>query len=560
MTQSGVCPDRRELTSFAQGQLSGPAQDTIIAHLAKCDTCVGIVHQLQGGATRELGQGAARPMQPTQAAKPEQPSFDFLNPPETSDELGRLAGYRIRKLLGQGGMGLVFLAEDLHLQRPVALKVLAPKLAQDPDFHQRFLREARAAAALKSDHIVTIYQAGEDRGVPYLAMEFLKGESLDRWLERGKWPTVPQSVRLVKEMALGLAAAHAQSLIHRDIKPANIWLEAPKGRVKLLDFGLARLVRDDQQLTQTGLVMGTPAYMSPEQARAEPLDARSDLFSLGCVLYELLAHQQPFQGSSVMAQLTALMVDEPRPILELNPQCPAELGELVGQLLKKKPADRPASAKAVVEKLQQIERQMAARPSGAASPATPAAAPARPSDADVSVQEQPAEVTMAKRSTRATAKKSGPNKRRSKRIRRARDTEGLGRGLQITLIAIGMAGALVLGAGAVVWLRPHQPPLPPMELNPPPAPQQEANQSAPPRPSEPAAPHGPRWERPKIGDLWQPGEPTPPGWPAGQPMPPGWRHGDPIPWGAGRRPRPNQEPPPPPSGIPPEDERARPPR
>src|SRR5262245_30309859 len=177
-------------------------------------------------------------------------------------------------------MGVVFLAEDPQLKRHIALKAMLPAIAADPDLRKRFFREAQAAAAVENDYVVPIYQIGEDRGVPYFAMPFLKGEPLDSWLDEGKAPTLHDVVRIGRQIAQGLAAAHERGLIHRDIKPANIWLEAPNGRVRILDFGLAR--PEDagaERLTHSGIIPGTPAYMAPEQARAENVDYRSDLFS-----------------------------------------------------------------------------------------------------------------------------------------------------------------------------------------------------------------------------------------------------------------------------------------
>ena len=171
--------------------------------------------------------------------------YDFLAPPREPGELGRLGPYQVRKVLGAGGMGVVFLGHDPLLERPVALKAMLPMLAVSPSAKQRFLREARAAAAIKHDHIVTIYQVGEDRGVPFLAMEFLEGESLDDRLKRESRLPVKELLRIGREAAEGLSAAHQRGLIHRDIKPGNIWLEGERGRVKILDFGLAR---DDGQL------------------------------------------------------------------------------------------------------------------------------------------------------------------------------------------------------------------------------------------------------------------------------------------------------------------------
>ena len=170
--------------------------------------------------------------------------YDFLAPPREPGELGRLGPYQVRKVLGAGGMGVVFLGHDPLLERPVALKAMLPMLAVSPSAKQRFLREARAAAAIKHDHIVTIYQVGEDRGVPFLAMEFLEGESLDDRLKRESRLPVKELLRIGREAAEGLSAAHERGLIHRDIKPGNIWLEGERGRVKILDFGLAR---DDGQ-------------------------------------------------------------------------------------------------------------------------------------------------------------------------------------------------------------------------------------------------------------------------------------------------------------------------
>ena len=212
-------------------------------------------------------------------------------------------GYRVLKVLGSGGMGLVLLAEDPLLKRSVALKVMRPELAAQADARQRFLREAQATAAIEHPHIVHLYQVGEDRGVPFIAMPFLKGEPLDDRLKREKKLPVAEVIDLGRQIAEGLAAAHKHGLIHRDIKPANIWLEPTRRRttpswVKILDFGLARAVADDDgQLTKTGAIMGTPAYMAPEQARGEKVDGRCDLFSLGACSTACSPAKCPFKGS-----------------------------------------------------------------------------------------------------------------------------------------------------------------------------------------------------------------------------------------------------------------------
>jgi len=283
--------------------------------------------------------------------------FAFLAPPVELDEMGRLAHYRVLKVLGRGGMGTVFMAEDTRLHRHVALKVMLPSIARKAIARDRFMREARATAKIEHDHIVTIYEVNEDNGVPYLAMQVLKGMTLDDWLKAGKSLNVPQIMRIGKEIAKGLAAAHAHDLMHRDIKPSNIWLDASnKGRVKILDFGLVRQTNDDTQLTQEGLIIGTPAYMSPEQARGMSVDARSDLFSMGCVLYRLCAGKLPFAGKDAIAMLLAITTEEPAALREMNHEMPRKFLELVHQLLAKRPEDRPTSAKAVVHAIQDIER------------------------------------------------------------------------------------------------------------------------------------------------------------------------------------------------------------
>jgi eukaryotic-like serine/threonine-protein kinase len=302
-------------------------------------------------------------------------TFAFLAPDDRG-ALGRLGPYRVLDLMGQGGMGMVFLAEDPALDRHVALKVMLASATANPVNKERFLREARATAQIEHDHIVTIYQVGEDRGVPYLAMQLLRGQSLEDWLRQGHRPSIRQALRIAREIALGLAAAHDHGLIHRDIKPANIWLEnrnqksgvrsraavgkPSAGRVKILDFGLARAIKDDTQITTEGAILGTPAYMAPEQASGRAVDGRSDLFSLGCVLYRLTTGTLPFPGANCMEILCALVGDAPRPVRELNPDVPVEVADFIHRLLCKDPDGRPASARDAVAALQTIDRGLGA--------------------------------------------------------------------------------------------------------------------------------------------------------------------------------------------------------
>lgn len=279
---------------------------------------------------------------------------DFLTPPERPDEIGRLGGYRILKILGHGGMGVVYRAEDPSLERLVALKAMLPVFVTSKSAKARFVREAKAAAAIKHDHIVSIYQVGEDRGAPFLAMELLEGEALDARLAHEKSLPAAEIMRIGRQIAEGLAAAHSRGLIHRDIKPANIWLEGAKARVKILDFGLARSVSDPGKLTRHGAVIGTPAYMSPEQAAGHTVDPRSDLFSLGCVLYRMATGAAAFQGSDTLAILSALAIHSPSPPSEVNPRVPPALSEFIMRLLAKRPDERPPSAQAVADELEAL--------------------------------------------------------------------------------------------------------------------------------------------------------------------------------------------------------------
>ncbi len=300
------------------------------------------------------------------------PDYPFLASPQEPDELGRLGPYRVLKVLGTGAMGVVFQAEDPHLKRMVALKVMRPSLAASAEFHRRFLREARLSASIDHEHIVTIYQVGEDRGVPFLAMQLLQGETLENRLERagGRLP-LADVLRIGREVAEGLAAAHARSLIHRDIKPANLWLERDRGRVKIVDFGLARGAEPDAQFTQAGAVIGTPAYMAPEQADAAVVDARSDLFSLGAVLYRAATGETPFGGKDTLSVLSALATRTPTPPHRIVPSLPRLFSGLVMRLLAKDPADRPQSASEVVEAIEGLERGDAEGAAVASNPEAP---------------------------------------------------------------------------------------------------------------------------------------------------------------------------------------------
>ena len=282
--------------------------------------------------------------------------YDFLAPADRPGDLGRLGSYRVLSIVGAGGMGVVYEVLDIKLERRVALKAMLPALAANPNARQRFLREAKAAASVEHERIVPIFHVDEDRGIPFLVMPLLRGETLENRLGRIGKLSVAETVRIGREIAEALAAAHGRGLVHRDIKPANVWLEGPRSSVKLLDFGLARAVEStDAPLSMSGSLYGTAGYVAPEQAQGESVDYRADLFALGCVLYRMCTGTLPFQGRSALAILIALVNQEPPPPIEIAPEVPAALSELIMQMLAKQPAERPQSAQVVIEILGGIQ-------------------------------------------------------------------------------------------------------------------------------------------------------------------------------------------------------------
>jgi serine/threonine protein kinase len=388
------CPTPESLSAYVLGKLSDEEMQPVAEHAAGCKKCqstltaadcqsdplLGHVRAARGADNAAPEPALSRLLQRAEALSGDslteetiatQPAEDggfqearaFLAPPQAADELGRLGPYRVLQELGAGGMGLVYRAEDTQLRRPIALKVMRPSSARDDEARQRFLHEARATAAVSHERIITIYQVGEQGDVPFLAMQLLQGEPLEARLGRAdKSPlSVAEVLRIGRDVADGLAAAHAKGLIHRDIKPANIWLEADSGRAKVLDFGLARSSFQDVRLTQTGCVLGTPAYMSPEQAHSRPVGPASDLFSLGVVLYRMLTGIEVFRRGSSYATLIAVVQEEPTSVRVLNPQVPEAAADLVHKLLAKKIEDRPATAAEVSKALGALVLQVRRR-------------------------------------------------------------------------------------------------------------------------------------------------------------------------------------------------------
>lgn len=284
-------------------------------------------------------------------------SLDFLAPPSHPELLGRLGRYEIERVIGAGGMGLVLKGFDAELHRPVAIKVLAPHLAHSAAARKRFAREAQATAAVIHPHVIPIHNVETSDKLPYLVMSYINGSSLQWYVDTNGPLSIEETLRIGMQTAAGMRAAHAQGLIHRDVKPANILLEEGTQRVVLSDFGLARTM-DDASLTRTGIVTGTPHYMSPEQAGGEAIDLRSDLFSLGCVLYFMLTGRPPFRAATAMGVLNRICHEAHRPVREINETVPVPLAQVIDRLLAKPAADRYASAETLEQALGDILRAL----------------------------------------------------------------------------------------------------------------------------------------------------------------------------------------------------------
>jgi eukaryotic-like serine/threonine-protein kinase len=306
-----------------------------------------------------------------------------------------ISHYRVWEKIGQGAMGVVYKAEDTILRRFVALKFLVPAAAADGDLRARFMREAQAAGSLNHPNICPVYGIEEFEDVLFIVMAYLEGEPLNRVIARGL--PLPQALQFATDLADGLREAHAQGIVHRDIKSANVIITT-KGRAVLTDFGLAMLT-DRSRITRSGMALGTLSYMSPEQALGKRVDRRSDIWSLGVVLHEMVAGGSPFNGNSMQTILRSILNDEPRPARSIRPESPTELDRILTKALAKDPDQRYQHIDDLWVDLRALRRQF--RSESPDSPAPSAANPAREQTAEDETLVMPASGLAASARTQA---------------------------------------------------------------------------------------------------------------------------------------------------------------
>lgn len=383
MMSENTCCDPELLDQMLGDSLTEPQEEALAAHLARCADCRRLLEQ-RAGDQRDWTRISAALRKEAESNNPESSclfpagatidwsttsrrqlhlidiyventadfAVDFLEPTENADAVGRLGDIEILEIIGRGAMGIVLKGFQRELNRPVAVKVLAPHLATSGAARQRFAREARATAVIVHPHVMPILTVDSNARLPYLVMPYLACESLQQRIDREGPLDAVDVLRIGTQVARGLAAAHAHGLVHRDVKPANILIEQGVDRVMLTDFGLARAV-DDATLTRTGVIAGTPQYMSPEQASGDAIDETSDLFSLGSVLYAMITGRPPFRAETSYGILHRIISTHPRPIHELADETPVWLIAIVDKLLEKSAADRFASAEELAQLLEQ---------------------------------------------------------------------------------------------------------------------------------------------------------------------------------------------------------------
>lgn len=347
-----------DLQQLLTGELSSDRSSDLTVHLEACATCQERLERLSetdvsvdaaGSFLRE--DTIDHELLPVDQELSEA-DLAFLQPSDDPKSIGRFARFDIVEVLGRGGMSIVMRGFDASLNRFCAVKVLSPELASSAAARRRFSREAKSAAAVVHPHVVPIHSVDEEDGLPFLVMPVVEGRSLEERVRQTGPLEVIEVVRIAAQVAEGLAAAHSQGLVHRDIKPGNVLLENGVERVQLTDFGLARAA-DDASMTRSGVIAGTPQYMSPEQAHGDAIDHRSDLFSLGGLIYFMCTGRSPFRAETTMGVLNRIANDEPRRLRDINPDVPTWLEDFVLTLLNKSADDRPQSAAEVAEQLQQ---------------------------------------------------------------------------------------------------------------------------------------------------------------------------------------------------------------
>ncbi|MEI8017209.1 MAG: serine/threonine-protein kinase [Schlesneria sp.] len=362
------CCDREQLRNLLTESLPEKEENDVSEHLSACSQCrhefevLAATNEWWSEASERLSRSAARRAgfsthnysshDDDAAHFSADFAVDFLEPSDDQTSLGRLGDYEIVEVIGRGGMGIVLKGFQKELHRHVAVKVLSPHLATSGAARRRFAREAQATAAVVNPHVMAIHSVNPNAKLPYLVMPYVACQSLQERLDQQGPLDVKDVLRIGMQASLGLSAAHAQGLVHRDVKPANILLENNVDRVLLTDFGLARAV-DDATLTRTGIIAGTPQYMSPEQANGDAVDHRSDLFSLGAVLYAMCTGRPPFRADTTFGILRRIRETAPRPIREINPEIPDWLERIVMKLLAKDVAERFGSAAEVATLLEQ---------------------------------------------------------------------------------------------------------------------------------------------------------------------------------------------------------------
>lgn len=362
VTVSDECPSEQVLIEFAGGRLDDAARQPLAAHLGACEQCreaLGRLRAQQRVATKSHEASESGATSAWQTADQDElqvgsedleSRFDItlLAASTRAGALGSLGKYHILRTVGHGGMGVLFEAYDERLQRTVAIKVLNRALSSSATARRRFIREARAAAAVNHPNVVTIHAVEEHAHLPFIVMEFVHGGALrDRLRQEGQLRALA-AIRISSQIAAGLAAAHAQGVIHRDVKPGNVMLEGGE-RVKIADFGLARAASDNVDLTSAGRALGTPTYMAPEQVSGKKIDARADLFALGCVMFAMVNGRSPFHGQNVLEIAHNVLHLEPPRLDVAGGDVPPFYADVVARLLEKDPTRRYQSAAEVAD-------------------------------------------------------------------------------------------------------------------------------------------------------------------------------------------------------------------